>query len=1113
VLIAGLNPHRPADDKACNFVRLLVGQVAAGLSNANAYEAERRRAEALAEIDRAKTTFFSNVSHEFRTPLTLMLGPTEEALRSASPRIEGEDLALLHRNELRLLRLVNNLLDFVRIEAGRADASFVETDLARLTRELANAFEYAIESAGLEFLIDCPALDEPVFVDHEMWEKVVLNLLSNALKFTFEGSIAVQLRRVEHEVVLAVTDTGAGIPPHELTRMFERFHRVVGTRSRTHEGSGIGLALVHELVRMHGGRVEVESTLGKGSTFRVHVPLRPTHPQRASAVETTNELASTALGAAPFVEEALRWLPSTKRPSVPVRPDEGRGRIVVVDDNADMRDYLLRLLGEHWAVETVGDGSLALEAMRRHPPDLVLSDVMMPGLDGFALLRAVRSDPVLSRTRVVLLSARAGEEATVEALTAGADDYIVKPFVARDLLVRITARLAAANAARESAEQRTNLYRALSQAPFPIAIFHGPEMRIELANEAALRVWGKTPAVMGKTVLEAAPELGSHPFIGHLERVYRTGISHLGQAESAPVPTGPKGELRDAYITYVFAPLLDTAEKVEGVLVAAFDVTEQALATQRVEQARSEAEALARSLAATAQQLERERSLLQAVQKAAKIGVFDWDGRSNDVYWSPELYALLGRRPGEIEPTIENWNASLHPDDRGRAWEALRAAKESGSTDFQIEVRAVHPDGMTRWIRSTSHLTFENGQLVRIIGAAIDIEELKTLSERERIARIDAECASYAKDDFLAMLGHELRNPLAPIATAVHLLKLRSGDAIAREVSVIDRQVQHIARLVDDLLDVSRIARGKVVLNKESADVADLAAAAIEMVSPAIENGQHALVVKVSRGLAVDVDRGRMTQALANLLANAAKYTRAGGRITLAATRQGAEVVISVEDTGIGLSPELLPRVFDLFVQSRQTLDRAQGGLGLGLAIVKNLVAMHGGTVSADSRGVGHGSTFTVRLPAIDVTATQPQSPLPPPPAVERHQQRVLVVDDNADGADMLVEVLGGLGYRAAVAHDGPEALRVASEFVPHIALLDLGLPVMDGYELAARLREQWRDVKLVAITGYGQDRDRERTRRAGFQAHLTKPVDLEKLAKLLLSLSGSTQNASTQPN
>ena len=311
-VVAGISPRRPLDDGYRGFLDLLAGQVATAVANARAYEEERRRAEALAELDRAKTAFFSNVSHEFRTPLTLMLGPLEDALalpgQGALP-VRRETLEIVHRNGLRLLRLVNTLLDFSRIEAGRVRASYEPTDLAAFTADLASNFRSACEKAGLTLTVDCSPLPESVFVDRGMWEKVVLNLLSNAFKFTCEGGLSVSLRLVQHAAELRVSDTGTGIPPEEMPRLFERFHRVENARGRTHEGSGIGLALVQELVRLHGGSITAESEIGKGTTFLVSVQLGSAHlPREQIGISRSPDL--TATGASPFVEEAMRWLPT-----------------------------------------------------------------------------------------------------------------------------------------------------------------------------------------------------------------------------------------------------------------------------------------------------------------------------------------------------------------------------------------------------------------------------------------------------------------------------------------------------------------------------------------------------------------------------------------------------------------------------------------------------------------------------------------------------------------------------------------------------------------------------------------------------------------------------------
>ena len=470
VIVAALNPFRPLDVSYAGFINLVAGQIAASIANARAYSAEKKRAEALAEIDRAKTAFFSNVSHEFRTPLTLMLGPLEDLLARSQTHLSPtakEQLDLVSRNGSRLLRLVNTLLDFSRIEAGRVQALYQATDLARFTSELASVFRSATDKAGLQLVVDCHDLGEPVYVDRDMWEKIVLNLISNAFKFTFDGEIAVSVHRVGSTAELRVRDTGVGIPAEAIPKLFERFNRVPNTRSRTHEGSGIGLALVHELVKLHGGSISTESTLGRGSTFVVSIPFGQDH-LTSGQMGGSRSMSSTAVGAKPFVEEALRWLPDTADasdeifsvhdellpiPCPPLSQAAVRPRVLIADDNSDMRQYLARLLSEQYEVETVADGHEALRAAHEHPPDLIVSDVMMPNLDGFELLKALRAEEQTRTIPVVLLSARAGEESRVEGIQAGADDYLIKPFSARELLARVSGRLEISRLQRDRESQ------------------------------------------------------------------------------------------------------------------------------------------------------------------------------------------------------------------------------------------------------------------------------------------------------------------------------------------------------------------------------------------------------------------------------------------------------------------------------------------------------------------------------------------------------------------------------------------------------------------------------------------------------------------------------------
>ncbi len=417
--------------------------------------AQLREANArLGELDAAKTAFFSNVSHEFRTPLTLMLGPLEDALADTAEPLGTHQRARLELalgNALRLLKLVNALLDFARLEAGRLRAHFAPLDIGTLTAELAGMFQSAAERAGLRLSITCPPLPEPVWVDRELWERIVPNLVSNAFKFTAEGEIGVRVDERGDSVVLTVSDTGTGIPEDELPRIFERFHRVPGASGRTQEGSGIGLSMVRELVALHGGRVAVASEVGRGSTFRVEIPRGFAHLP-ADAVSSEPAAPGRARDAAAHVADVGRWVGDAEegpgRDRGAARPGEDRARVLVVDDNAGLRQYIGGLLAPRYEVESASDGEAALESIRARRPDLVVSDVMMPRLDGLSLVRALRTEPATASLPVILLSARAGEEAAIEGLDAGTDDYLVKPFSARELLARVRTHLELARARR-----------------------------------------------------------------------------------------------------------------------------------------------------------------------------------------------------------------------------------------------------------------------------------------------------------------------------------------------------------------------------------------------------------------------------------------------------------------------------------------------------------------------------------------------------------------------------------------------------------------------------------------------------------------------------------------
>ena len=846
-LVLGVSPRRPLDEDYRDFLNLVAGQVSAALADASAYEAERRRAESLAELDRVKTTFFSNISHEFRTPLTLMLGPLEECV--TAPDLDGpmrDRLALVLRNAMRLQRLVNTLLDFSRIEAGRSQARYQATDLATLTRDLASTFRSAMERAGLAFEVDCAPLAAHAYVDREMWEKIVLNLLSNAFKFTMRGQVTVRLRESGGDprlAVLEVADTGVGIPADELPKVFERFHRVAGAEGRTHEGSGIGLALVQELVRLHGGRIEASSVHGQGTLFRVLLPLGREHlPQdrieRVDPVPTA--LPASTTGARAYVEEALRWLPAPEplRAVTPGRAGAGGGawpavdqrfaatfgaRIVVADDNADMRAYLRDLLSPYYAVELAADGLQALEAARREPPDLLLSDVMMPRLDGLALLTAIRADAKLGGVPVVLLSARAGEEARIEGLDSGADDYMIKPFSSRELLARLGALLELRRL-RQSAEaafrRRTEQFETLlNEAPMGVFLVEhdGTTLRLREANPTARASFGRPAELIGARFDALVERQWGHPLSAQIVSLFLRTL-----------------ETGDPYHTPEF------------------------------------------------------------IQERSDLGV-------------TEAYE----------------------------WQISRIPLPDGSPGVVCYFREI-----------SAHLK----------------------------ARRRLEAADRQKDQFLAMLAHELRNPIAPIRSAGDVLS-RIGlpdERSKKMVAIIRRQVETLTRLVDDLLDVSRITQGRVELQLGPVLLSEVIAQAVETAEPLMrERRHHFSVTTVGQPVRVNGDLARLVQCVANMLTNAAKYTDPEGRIELSMSEEPASsggpgcALIRVSDNGIGVPPALQATMFDLFVQGDRALDRSQGGLGIGLSLVKQLIGMHGGSVSVHSEGAGCGARFELRLPML----------------------------------------------------------------------------------------------------------------------------------------------------
>jgi signal transduction histidine kinase len=658
----------------------------------------------------------------------------------------------------------------------------------------------------------------------------------------------------------------------------------------------------------------------------------------------------------------------------------------------------------------------------------------------------------------------------------------------------------------------------------PMFLWWGQEL-IQLYNDAYLPSFGhgKHPRAMGQRGRECWQEIW--PIIGpQIDDVMERARSSYN--EDALVPILRNGRLEEVYWTYTYSPVFDESGAVGGTLVICTETTnrvlgerranllhalvgETSIASDRAALWEKAFEVLGRAPAdlPVAALCERSQGDTGTLSTTASVGL------------TPQGAGALGAWVGRTIPRLPAGSTWLMPisDDAPPSLLAKDgprevcvfplSADEHGHDSllvFGISPRLSFDDAYRRFLEQlTGYVRLSQTRVddaERRIRARVDLE--KAQAEREGILR-ELQAANRAKDEFLAMLGHELRNPLSPIVSALRLMSLKLDARAQREQHIIERHVDHLVRLVDDLLDVAKIARGRVELRREVVDVADVVTKAVEMAGDLLERRHHELTIICQRGRHFcDVDPTRLAQVFANLLTNAAKYTDPHGHIALTVSRDDGEIVVTVTDDGIGLPAEMIPRVFDLFEQAERSPDRAEGGLGIGLALVKNLVALHGGRVSVQSDGPGRGCQFTVRLPASSGVPTHERHEAAPPPTEPRtaRSQRILVVDDNVDAAEILMESLQLAGHEVEMSIDPIAALEVAARFAPEVAVLDIGLPVMDGYELAGRLRgvPGCEACRLIALTGYGQEHDRKRSREAGFESHLVKPIDVDALLALV---------------
>nr|AGC72318.1 PAS/PAC domain protein [uncultured bacterium A1Q1_fos_1093] len=725
VMVSALNPYRQYDESYQSLFELFADQLGSEISNVYAYEEERKRAEALAEIDKAKTAFFSNISHEFRTPLTLILGPLEDFLNEvngSSTTHAKENIEAAHRNAVRLLRLVNSLLDFSRIEAGRVKATFQPVDLASLTSHLAGSFRSIIEKAGILFKVDCSPRPFPVYLDKEMWEKIVLNLISNAFKYTLKGEICVKLSIEGEYAVLSVEDTGVGIPEKELPRMFERFHRIENSGGRTHEGTGIGLSLVHELVKLHQGAVKVESVEGKGSTFTVQIPLGKDHLEAEQTVEVSHEesydsVANAFLAeAATLVENSLNYsehedmfsLTDEQKNHSGIQEElftEKKATVLLVDDNADMLTYVKQLLDKQFNVVTAKHGKQALEKISIGLPDLIVSDIMMPVMDGHQLLKTVKESPSTRHIPVILLSARAGEEAKVEGIEAGADDYLVKPFSAKELLSRVRSQIKIRKIQTAAEHHIRHLFM---QAPVAIAIYRGPSFVVELINDKALEMWGRRrEEVLGRPVFEVFPQATAESRAVHT-RVFETGERHIDKEHKSTFIRNDQPHT--GYFDLIYEPLTDLEGNVTGLIIAAHEVTDEIKAQTKIRESQER---------------------LRLAIELANIGTWDYDPVSDVLMCSERTVAIFGFSSNE-NITLSSVIEIIKGEERERVLEVIGKAMTAGSDgNYEMEYGIFNRNRKEeRTLRVYGKALFdEQGIAERLIGTVMDVTEERQYKE------------------------------------------------------------------------------------------------------------------------------------------------------------------------------------------------------------------------------------------------------------------------------------------------------------------------------------------------------------------------------------------------
>lgn len=921
ILTFGLNPYRKFDSRFSNFVQQIADQVTLNANNALAYETERKRKEALEELDRAKTIFFTNISHEFRTPLTLILGTLDEIVTNTSTEPRTLDkLHIARRNALRLLKLVNTLLDFSRIESGKHLANFIQTDIVAFTKHLTANFSAVLDKAGLSFQIKTQVIEKPVFIDRQMWEKIIFNLLSNAFKYTLTGGIIVELFETAEQLILQVKDTGVGIPGEELSRIFDRFHRVQNVVGRSHEGTGIGLALIRELVQLHGGSITAESEPGKGSTFTVTIPLGKDHlpasQVNAGFVDNTEtpELA--------FVEEASMLTGNNNKKEGAERSNVSKLPVLVADDNADMLQYLYSLLQAEYEVVTAVNGKDALEKMRDYKPLLVLSDVMMPVMNGIELLKAIKANPETENIPVILLTARAGEESMIEGYEIGADDYLVKPFSAKELIARIRAHI---KIIKTRKHLQSHLREFFMQAPVSIGVVKGPNHVWEIVNQNMLKISRRQSIeeLLGKPLFESLPEGAGQGFEAIFDSVYQTGQRVVFEETSLELMR--KGNKEKVYLKIIFEPYRNEDNVVNGVMFIAYDITENVMARKKVEESENRFKSMANE---------------------APIFVWLTDKTLQTTFLNKTGLTYFGYSENADINSL-SWKKFIHPEELDHVLSVMHKCTVDG-TPYSLEMRLRNEEaGEYRWFLDKGVPRYENDTFIGFVGTSMDIHDQKIKEQ--------------AKDEFISIAGHELKTPLTSAKAYLQITQdaLRNGEPNSPHyVEKAINSLEKLNKLIAELLDMSRIQNGKLQLNRTAFNFQTLLVSVLESVQP---TSRHHILHYGCTDVTINGDRERLQQVLINLLNNAIKYSPDADEITVYTSINQHNLRVAVKDAGIGIARNNINKIFQRFYRVDET-GKTFHGLGIGLYVASDIIHRHGGKLWVESE-LGKGSTFFFEIP------------------------------------------------------------------------------------------------------------------------------------------------------